>query len=244
MGFGRRDELGRIQPAESRLLDEVFGVKNRNIIFQKDGIKASKSSWTSDVSKFNYQQTDTLKTSSSFFSKAIEIPVWGAKLESSPTTAKIIGSYKDGKPAIFLNKYGKGEAMLVGALFGEAYINQHYPQNLVKDGNLLPNWKFELGAETTRLATDFVERAKANRPLSLSVLGVYTSVMETPEATLVFLNNATGHPLSKITVRLRDAGKVRLVQSTLSDKIAYQIKDNEIIFDIPLKNAEIVCLKR
>ncbi len=33
--------------------------------------------------------------------------------------------------------------MLVGALFGEAYINQHYPQNLVKDGNLLSNWKFE-----------------------------------------------------------------------------------------------------
>ncbi|MEO8072570.1 MAG: beta-galactosidase trimerization domain-containing protein [Acidobacteriota bacterium] len=228
----------------SRTLDKVFGVKDRKVIFQKDGIQPSKSSWTSDVSKFNYQQIDTLKTNPLFFSKAIEIPVWGAKLDSAPTTAKIIGSYKDGKPAIFLNKYGKGEAMLVGAMFGEAYINQHYPQNLLKDGNLLPDWKFDLGTETTRLATDFVERAKINRPLSLSVPGVYTSVMETPEATLVFLNNATGHPLSKVTVRLRDAGKIRLIQSTLSDKIAYQIKDNEIIFDIPLKDADIVYLKR
>ena len=228
----------------SRTLDKIFGVKDRKVIFQKDGIKPSKSSWTSDVSKFNYQRIDTLETNSSFFTKAIEIPVWGAKLESTPTTAQIVGAYKDGKPAAFLNKYGKGEAMLVGALFGEAYINQHYPQNLVKDGNLLPDWKFELGAETARLATEFVARAKINRPLSLSVPGVYTSVMETPEATLVFLNNATGHPLSKITVRLRDAGKIRLVQSTLSDKIAYQVKGDEITFDIPLKDAEIVCLKR
>ena len=148
------------------------------------------------------------------------------------------------KPAAFLNKYGKGEAMLVGALFGEAYINQHYPQNLVKDGNLLPDWKFELGAETARLATEFVARAKINRPLSLSVPGVYTSVMDAPEATLVFLNNATGHPLSKIIVRLRDAGKIHLVQSTLSDKIAYQVKDDEIIFELPLKDAEIVFLKK
>lgn len=228
----------------SKILNKVFGIKNRKVIFQKDGIKPSKNSWSNDVSKFNYKKIDTLKTNSSFFSKAVEIPVWGAKLEASPTTATVIGSYNDSKPAAFFNEYGKGEAVLIGALFGEAYINQHYPQNLIKDGNLLPNWKFESGAETSHLATDFVERTKISRPLSLSVPGVYTSVMDAPEATLVFLNNATRHPLSKITVRLRDSGKIRLIKSTLSDKIDFQIKHNEVIFDLPLKDADIVHLSR
>ena len=134
--------------------------------------------------------------------------------------------------------------MLVGALFGEAYVNQHYPQNLVKDGILQPGWKFELGAETTRLATDFVKSAKISNPLSLSVPGIYTSVMETPEATLIFFNNATGHPLPKLTVRLREARKIRSVQSTLSDKIVYRTENNEVVFDLPLKDADIVCLSR
>jgi len=228
----------------SRVLDKVFGVDERKVIFQNGGIKASEDSWSDKVSKFNYQKTDALKTNLSFFSKEIEIPVWGAKLQSAPTTAAVIGSYADGKPAAFLNKYGKGEAMLIGALVGEAYVNQHYPQNLLKDGILQPAWKFEFGAETVRLATDFVERARISTPLSLSVPGIYTSVMETPDAILVFFNNATGHPLPKITVRLRDAGKIRSVQSTSSDKIVYRIENNEAVFDIPLKDAEIVCLKR
>lgn len=229
----------------SRVLDKVFGVKDRKVIFQKDGVQPSKGSWSNDVGKFNYQQMDTLRTNSAFSAKAVEIPVWGAKLAASPTTAKIIGLYKDGKPAAFLNKYGAGEAMLVGALFGEAYVNQHYPPNLVKDGNLPANWKFELGAETVRPATDFAERAKISRPLSLSVPGVYTSVMDAPDnATLIFLNNATGHPLSKVTVRLRDAGKIRLIQSTSSDKIAYRVENDEVIFDAPLKDIEIISINR
>ena len=228
----------------SKILDKVFGVKNRNVIFQKDGVQPSKSSWTSDVSKFNYRQTDTLKTNSLYSAKALKISVLGAKLESAPTTANVIGSYDDGKPAAFLNKYGKGEAMLIGALVGEAYVNSHYPQNLVKDSILLPSWKFDLGAETTILATDFVKRAGISPPLSLSMPGIYTSVMDAPDATLVFLNNATGHPLSKITIRLRDAGKIRSIQSTLSDKIAYRTEKSEIIFDVPLKDAEIVKLGR
>ncbi len=228
----------------SNVLNEVFGVKDRKIIFQKDGIKPSKDSWTSDVSKFDYRQIDTLQTNSSFYSKSVEIPVYGAKLESVQTTAQVLGSYKNGRPAIFLNKHGKGEAMLVGALFGETYINQHYPKNLVKDQKLLPDWNFELGAETTFLATDFIKHSGVENPLSLSVPGIYTSVMETPEAILLFLNNATGHPLSKVTIRLRDAGKFRLAQSTISDKINYRTENGEVVFDIPLKDTEIIFLSR
>ncbi len=227
----------------SGALDKVFGVKDRKIIFQNGGLQPTESAWSSAVSKFNYQKIDSLKTSVSFFNKEIEIPVFGAKLQASPTTAQVIATYADGKPAVFLNQYGKGEAMLVGALLGEGYVRAHYPQNLVKDGVLQAGWKFESGAETARLATAFIDRAKIQNALALSVPGVYSSVMETPEATLVFLNNATGRPIPNITVRLRGAGKVSSVQSTLDDKIAYRVETGEAVFDVPLKDIEIVCLK-
>lgn len=227
----------------SSTLDKVFGVDERKTVFQKDGINLSGEAWSSNVRKFNYKQIDTLKTDASFFNQNIEIPVWGIKLQAAPTTAKVVGTYGDGRPAAFINDYGKGKAMLIGALVGEAYINRHYPQNLVKNGVLSPDWKFELGAETTRLAAGFIERAGISSPVSLSVPGVYTSVMETPEATLIFLNNATGHTLPKITVRVRGAGRIRSAQSTLNEKINYLTeKDGVVVFDIPLKDAEIVVL--
>lgn len=236
VGAMNRDEFN--QP--SRKLNKVFGIKDSKTIFQKDGLKLSKDFWSGDVSKFNFQKMEMLKTNSEFFAQSIEIPVRGLKLDATPTTAKVIASYGDGKPAAFLNKYGKGEAMLIGALVGEAYINEHYPPNLFKDGVLQPEWNFNLGSETAKLATEFIERAKIVRPLSLSVAGVYTSIMETPEATLVFFNNASGRPLSNVTVRLKNAGKISSIKSTNSDKIQYKTEADELIFDIPLKDAEIV----
>lgn len=227
----------------SRALDEVFGVGERKIIFQNGGIQPSQAAWSNAVSKFNYRKTDALKTGAPVFGSEIEVPVFGLKLQASPTTAAVVGSYADGKPAVFLNKYGKGEAMLVGALVGEAYVSAHYPQDLLKDGVLQPGWKFESGAETARLVTAFAERAKISSPLALSVPGVYTSVMETPEATLIFFNNATKRPITNLTVRLRGAGKIASMQSTLSDKIAYRIENGEAVFDVPLKDVEIVCVK-
>lgn len=228
----------------SRALDEVFGVGERKVVFQNGGIKPTEDSWSDKASKFDYQKIDTLKTNKSFFDKEIAVAVWGAKLQSAPTTATVVGSYADGKPAVFLNRYGAGEAMLVGAFLGEAYVREHYPQNFLDGVTLKAGWKFEFGAETARLATAFAERARITNSLNLSVPGIYTSVMETPEAILVFFNNASGHPLPKITVRLRDTGKVTSVQSINSDKINFRVENNEAVFDIPLENVEIVALKR
>jgi hypothetical protein len=226
----------------SRLLNDVFGVKNQSIIMQDGGIQPSSESWSPNVSKFAYKQSGTIKTGAPVFGANVEIPVWGAKLDAAPSTAQIIGTYEDGKPAIFLNRYGRGEAMLVGALVGEAYVRARYPENLLKDWTIQEGWKFESGAEARTLAAGFASAAQITRPVSLSVPGVYTSVLETADATLVFLNNATGRPLPQVTIRLSGLKNVRRAESARRDKIAFQVEKDELVLEMPLENTDIICI--
>lgn len=228
----------------SRALNAVFGVKTLSTTIQDGGIQFSTDSWSPNASKFSYRQMDTIKTDSPIFGANAEIPVWGAKLNCTPSTAQVVGAYQDGKPAVLLNRYGKGEAMLVGALVGEAYVRARYPENLVKDWTLQKDWKFELGAEARGIAAALVNNAQITRPVSLSVPGVYTSVMETTDAALVFLNNATGHPLPQVTVRLRGLGNIRDIQSARRDKIVYRVEKGEAVFEMPLENTDIICVYR
>jgi len=240
VGAANWDEYN--QPSST--LNEVFGVKNRDMKTQDDWLQWSSAFYSSDATKFAYKQMGTLKTASPPFGQDTQIPVWGAKLEAAPTTAQVIGTYEDGKPAVLLNKHGKGDAMLVGALVGEAYVRQHYPAALIKDWKMQEGWKFELGSEARRLATGLVNRAQVVRPAVLSVPGVYASVMETPGATLVFLNNATGRPLDKVTVRIAGAGNTRAVKSTRDDQMKHRSEKGDLSVEIPLKNTEILCLLR
>jgi hypothetical protein len=228
----------------SRILNDVFGVKNQSVIMQDGGIQPSAESWSPNVSKFSYKQLGTIKTDSPVFAANVEIPVWGAKLDCTPSTAQIIGTYQDGKPAILLNRYGRGEAMLIGALVGEAYVRARYPENLIKEWTIQEGWKFESGAEARALATALVNGAQIISPVSLSVPGVYTSVMETADATLVFLNNATGRQLPQVTVRLSGLQNVRRAESARREKIAYQVEKDQLILQMPLENTDIICVYR
>ena len=229
---------------ESTILNAAFGVKSRGWKTQDGGINPSAASWSANASKFNYQQVGTLKTSAAVFGGPVEMPVWGAKLTCEPTTAKVIGQYEDGAPAILENKYGKGEAILVGALVGQSYIQAHYSTEEWKDWKPLEKWSFDSGTPARQLATGLANRAGVLRPALLSTSGVYNAVMDTPNATLVLLNNATGRPLDKITVRVRDAGKVKRVESTRQNKVAFRLEKGEVVIETPLQNTDILCLYR
>jgi hypothetical protein len=228
----------------STALDAVFGVAKRSMLVQDGGFKPASAPWSANASKYGYQQAGVMHSASPLFGGNISVPVWGAKLDCTPTTAQVIGTYDDGKPATLLNRYGQGEALLVGALTGEAYVRLHYPDKLIKDWVPQEGWNFDLGSEARRLATGLVGAAKIEPPVTLSVPGVYTSVMETPGATLVFLNNATGRPLDKVSVHVRDVGHVRSLRSTRSAAVPYRMDKNGLNAEIPLANTEILCIMR
>lgn len=55
------------------------------------------------------------------------LPVLGYKQTFKVKGGKVIGTYLNGEPAIVMNNYGKGKALIVGALPGHAYFYKAFP---------------------------------------------------------------------------------------------------------------------
>jgi hypothetical protein len=206
------------------VLDPVFGVKRREMV------KAEPTTITAD---------------SPLFGGKVELETTDMILAAEPDTAQVIGAYADGTPAVFYNKYGKGEALLVGALVGTVYQQQHYADGSIKTRG----GTYEDGAEAQRLLNAFI--TAADRPVVCSVPSILTTVMDCPQGSVVFLNNATysarpaeDRPAPTVTVRVQMAGKVTSVESAKHGKLPYQHKDGELIITLPVPNADIIMIRK
>lgn len=234
------------------VLDEVFGVAKREMVTQeKDWNSWSNASYGWHPSKMNFAQLGTLTGSSEY--AGLAIPVWGAKLACTPTTAAVRGTYDDGTPGLLVNAYGTGRAILAGALVGDAYMRLHWPKNEKGEFQAVPDkaWSFELGAPARALLAAPALAAGVPRPVVLSLPGIYTSVMDSPAGTLVFLNNAScaavdeipaGRAVPTVTVRVQDRG-VKSAESAKLGALKFAEKDGEVTFTLPLPNADVIYLK-
>jgi hypothetical protein len=189
----------------------------------------------------------TVQAESPIFGGEVSLQAWGYRLDAAPSTARVIGKYEDGKPAVFLNNYGKGEALLVGAMVGREYNHDHYGSGQ-PEGKA--GWSFELGASPRKVAVALA--SGIHRPVTLSLPGIYTSVMDSPQGTLVFFNNATlcaetnltGAIRPELTVSVPVAGKVSSVESAKVGKRDFTIKDGSVSFELPLPDADVVLLRK
>ncbi|MHB0935446.1 MAG: DUF2341 domain-containing protein [Armatimonadota bacterium] len=206
------------------VLDPVFGVKRREMV------KAEPTVITAD---------------SPLFGGKVELPTTDQILAAEPDTAQVIGTYADGTPAIFYNKYGKGEALLIGALVGNVYQQQHYAEGSIKT----PGGTYEGGADAQRLLNAFT--SDADRPVVCSVPGILTTVLDSPQGSVVFLNNATysakpveDRPAPTVTVRVQVTGKVASVESAKHGKLAFEMKDGVLTVTLPVPNADILMVRK
>lgn len=190
--------------------------------------------------------TTTITAEGPQFGGKVILPVWGETVDLQPTTAKVLGRYADGKPAVTLNSYGKGEAMLVGALVGNSYTRLHFAKNILD-----PEWKFELGSEAAKLLGGLLAGSGVVKPVVLSIPGIYTAVWDTPRGTLVFLNNATyaalwnvkeRRPAPLVTARIRVPGPVTSVRSKQGE-VKFSRTGNEVTLQLSLPDTDILLLK-
>jgi hypothetical protein len=206
------------------VLDPVFGVKRREMV------KAVPTKIIAD---------------SPLFGGPLELETTDIILAAEPDTAQTIGAYADGKPAVFYHQYGQGEALLVGALVGNVYQQQHYAEGSIKT----PGGTYEGGADAQRLLNAFT--TAADRPVVCSVPGILTTVMDCPQGSVVFLNNATysakppeDRPAPIVTVRVKVAGTVTSVESAKYGKLQYQLKDGKLTVTLPVPNADIIMIRK
>ncbi|MHB0935445.1 MAG: beta-galactosidase trimerization domain-containing protein [Armatimonadota bacterium] len=207
------------------VLDPVFGVQRREM---------------------TKGEPTKLIADSPLFGGTVELATTDQLLTAEATTAQVVGRYADGKPAVFHNKYGKGEALLVGALVGSAYWRDHYAKDSIKT----PGGTYEGGAEAQRLLNAFT--TTADRPVACSVPGILTTVMDSPQGSVVFLNNATystqapdpNRPAPQVTVRVKVTTPVTSVESAKFGKLQHQLKDGELTFTLSVPNADIVMVRK
>jgi beta-galactosidase GanA len=231
VGAGNWDEYN--QPCT--ILNPVLGVAKRTMVTQENWLQWSAAFYSTAVSKFAYKQVGSVKISPPFCAKDIEFAVWGAKLDCNPVTCKLLGRYEDGKPAVFINRYGKGEAVLAGVLVGQSYVRDHWPTNLKPE-----EYKFEDGEPEREFISAVLRHMGIKKYVDFSVPGIYTSVMDIPGGMLVFLNNASGRPISGGVLKIHDAPGTKTIDSIVQGPLKYHIEDGTAVLEMPLENVDIV----
>jgi hypothetical protein len=164
--------------------------------------------------------------------------VLGTKVTFTPTTAKVVGTFGDGKPAVAENAFGKGRAVYVGACPGLSYI---------KDAKFVPRElkeKWPVGQR--RFINGTARRRGVRRLVELSHPVVEAGVYDTDKATALVLANFTYEPIAKLRVRLAVPRPVQSVRSVERGPLNFTVEKaprSTAVFTMPLGLNDIVLIE-
>jgi hypothetical protein len=190
-----------------------------------------------------YVPIDTVKMDT------LEVPVIVWKQILEPNDAKVLGTYKDGKPAVLEKRHGKGRVVLFGFLPGQAYLKSGLPllppdRSSVDAGfaHFLPT---TMDANLRRalvdafLPTDFVRPVTCSEPL------VETTCIDTGGSKLaVPLINFTGKHIDKLTVHVSGLTDARKIRSVERGELSTSIENGGATIVLPLDVADMLLIDR
>jgi hypothetical protein len=172
--------------------------------------------------------------------------VLGTKVRFAPTTARVVGRFRDGQPAAVVNVHGKGKAVYVGACPGLSYL---------KDAGFVPTeLKERYPAAQRRLITGVASARGAARLVELSEPVVEAGVYDAPEGTALVLGNFTYQPIEALGARVPVSRAVKSVRSVergalpftverASAALAAQGHQSIVTFTLALGLSDIVLLE-
>jgi hypothetical protein len=142
--------------------------------------------------------------------------VLGTKVRFTATTARVVGVFRDGRPAAVVNDVGKGRAVYVGACPGLSYL---------KDAGFAPTELRERYAATQRRLINAVATARgAARLVELSEPVVEAGVFDAPGGTALVLANFTYEPIDGLTARVPTGRAVRSVRSVEQGNVPFVLE--------------------
>ncbi|MBI2193170.1 MAG: hypothetical protein HYU36_14415 [Planctomycetes bacterium] len=216
------------QPAE--ILNPVFGIKRRHMQLQEGWQVSPRAPWLSGLWKLGFRNIDTLTVTGNSWMPALKLPVIGAKMAAEPSTGTVLGQYGDGQPGLIYNPFGKGSALLVGAFVGEAYVNLHWQGGKMGYGQVE---RMDLGAEARKMATVLADPIGLERPLTASVPGLYTSLMEGPRGYVIWVVDLGAKELKGVEFRVKHAGPVKKVSSARYGDCQFRMDGDDLVAVYP-----------
>jgi hypothetical protein len=160
----------------------------------------------------------------------------------APTTAKTIGTWSDGKPAITVRELGKGKAYAIGTAVGNTHLKtavRAVPWARGGYVNLYNPTDFD--AATTKLIELGVAGMAAPHQVKCSIPYVEALLLDNKVGTLVTLVNWTNDPTREVTVEVRTATKPTRIHSVELDKdLPFEYVDGMATFTTTLNEADFI----
>ncbi len=217
---GNRDEFN--EPSD--LLAATFGIEPRVEVQSQAGryhIRAALNDMTYldqitpvDRAGESAGGADDLGESSVDGDASIALGALGTKVAFTPTTARVLATFRDGSPAAIENSVGKGRTVYIGACPALAYIKE---ARFVPD-SLSEKWPAELRGMINTAA----RRRGVARLAELSHAVVETGVYDTDAGTALVLANFTYQPIENLDVRLPVSRAVKTVRSVEQGSLRFE----------------------
>jgi hypothetical protein len=176
----------------------------------------------------------------------LDLPMTGVLVQVEPGGANVQARFVDnGKPALLVNRIGKGQAVSLNCTPGISYIKE---ARFVRDA-LAENWP----PAYRQFLTHFATAAGAGRLVELSEPVVEAGVYDAPEGTALVLANFTYKRIQKLEVRIPGARPISTVTSRAHGNLAFETLPTTAIwkreefkytshFSLPLETDDVILL--
>ncbi|HDN79739.1 MAG TPA: glycosyl hydrolase family protein [Chloroflexi bacterium] len=155
--------------------------------------------------------------------KHFQIPAGFYQQKLEPEGAEVLGYFNDGFPAITLNRYGKGVAVLIGSYPGMVY---HWTRDPEAKGFLL----------------DLLEMLGVNPRVSVSDSEVKARVLALGEAFLLYVINGGLKPKQFVLKFSEELGTLKSALN-LADGTTSSVKDNTLALSLSARDGLAMVLK-
>jgi hypothetical protein len=189
-GGGLRDQYDR--PLNTLL--EVFGISGAKL-------EKKASSLRPKLEMLHLEPLDNIS-----FGGGKSLPVFGYRQSFTQTTGTVTGRFGDGTTAAVSNVFGKGRAVIIGALPGCAYLWKAFPKKPFGRGgadlsmDLFPDYNLSVRESFATLIKlpDGLSPVKCSEPL------LEANVLRNPKTgrQLISLVNFSGKPLTNVRIEL------------------------------------------
>ncbi|MCX8139779.1 MAG: hypothetical protein N3E46_08855 [Gemmataceae bacterium] len=185
-----------------------------------------------------------------------KVPVVAWKQALTVKTAQVAGRFRDGTPAVTVQRHGRGRAVLFAFLPGQAYLRSGLPLRPVDRGASPHSYAHFLPTQLdrhlrARLVEDFLPPDDARlRPVLVEAELVETTCIDTPAlqgqpARLAIpLINWSGRPIPQLNVLIRDLPQVRRIRSVERGELQYTQTPEGLRLNVPLDVADMLLIDR
>lgn len=222
------------------LLKEVYGIKN-------SVLKKETKTLRPKLELLHVKPIDSIKFASGDGS-SLKMDVYGYKQTFEVGAGKVIGAYENGEPAVVENNFGKGRAVIIGALPGVAYMKPGipaYPYGRGGEDELSQYFPTVFQDDIRYTFADIMKNVKNSVTCSNSL--VEPTILENKTHYVVPLINYTYSKLTnlEVTLNISELGKIKSVKGSYSTIREKERDDNTIVVEIPtLDKLEVLILER